>query len=148
MEATPLTRGLPVFNIFRYIKVRGEMLRKVSTKQVLRLSQTERRELERQIKNVAWLSVKHKLDVPAMTCRVKRHITKFKVIHKYVEIFGQGWLPNGRRVMFQLANQYPSPYRMVMYVYQGEKRPAHIHGHVEYCFEMLASLKEDGTGSI
>jgi hypothetical protein len=138
-----LIHGRPLLHIFRYIKVRGEMLRKVSTKQVLRLPLAERRELEKQVKELAWMASKCRLDVRVMTCRVKRHITKFKVIHKYVEVFGQGFMPDGKRVTFQLANQYPSPYRMVMYVYKGQKRPAYIHGNVDYCFDILASALEE-----
>lgn len=130
-----------MFQIFLYIKIRRELLRKVSTRQVSCLSRTERRKMFRQVKDMAWLCAKHGLEVRTMTCRVKRHVTKFKVIHKFVEINGELFLSNGKRVTFQLSNQFPSPYRMVMYVYNDKKSPAYIHGNVEYCFDMLISMQ-------
>lgn len=118
------------------------MLQGVSTVQVARLRYADRLKLEKQVKDIAWLAVENKLTLSIASCRVKRHITFFKEVVRYVEVKMEATNPEGHRISIYLANRYPLPYRVAMYVHRPGKVVVSIHGGVAYCFEMLASLKE------
>lgn len=137
-----------MLDFLRYIKVRWDVLKKVSTEQVARLRYAERLKLEKQVKDIAWLSVKNKVTLSDVNCKVKRHITKFKEFVRHTEVRMEGTTRHGDRITLLLSNPYPAPYRMVMQVYQPGKAAISIHGNVGYCFEMLASIEEGRNAPI
>lgn len=133
-----------MFNIFRYIKLRWNLLSAVGPKARRHFNPDLRKKIEKQTKDLAWLIVQNKFADPTFNFRIKAHFTKGRRLIKHCEMSGDIPTREGR-IHFVLANPYQFAFRMEAQVYQKGKSSITVQGNIHYCFEMLEAFGTKGS---
>ncbi len=101
---------------------------------------SNRKILDKHVRDLAWLIVKYKFGDPVISLKVKKLLTKKKRILRYVEIKGSMTLSANETVTFTVTNNWGFGYRMVANVARNGKVSFTTHGHVAHCFEVMSAL--------
>ena len=128
-------------NIIRYIILRWKLIKAVHAKGRVYTDLSSRRRLDKQVKDIAWLVVKHKFGDPELTLRVKHSLTKKKKLFRYVEIKGSMVLSDAYTVTLTVSNALGIGYRMVANVARNGKPLFVTHGHASNCFDVMKAME-------
>lgn len=129
-----------MFNIIRYIILRWKLLKAVHVKGKVYSHPSNRRKLDKQVKDLAWLIVKHKFESPVLTLRTRSMMTKKGRLLRYIEIKGNMILSDVDTVTFTITNNWGFGYRMIAHVSRSGKNLFMTHGHISNCFDVLKAM--------
>lgn len=126
-----------MFNIIRYIILRWKLLKAVHVKGKVYSHPSNRRKLDKQVKDLAWLITKHNFNTPVVALKMRSMLTKKRRVLRYVEIKGNMVLSDTDVASFTISNNWGFGYKMVAHVSRNGKPLFMTHGSTSNCFDVI-----------